>query len=278
MLASTLEILNRELSKALYETALMMLISTLIGISVGLLMGLYLYLTSEEKFYKNTPINMVIGTIVNIVRSIPFIILVVFSLPLTFLITGTKIGPIAASVPLSICATVFFARIVEGAFKDVDKGVIEAAFAQGASNFLIIKNVLLVEAAPAIVRGITITFISLIGFSAMAGMVTVPLDVKLTKYELNSILSDCEPIVMLVSNAHLQMALELQKELTCIKDIIVMDEPNSDMTCKSLYNLPDNYEARWRPRSSKSTAFIIYTSGTTGSPKGVEISFANMLV
>lgn len=113
--------------------------------------------------------------------------------------------------------------------------------------------------------------------SAMAGMVTVPLDVKLTKYELNSILSDCEPIVMLVSNAHLQMALELQKELTCIKDIIVMDEPNSDMTCKSLYNLPDNYEARWRPRSSKSTAFIIYTSGTTGSPKGVEISFANML-
>lgn len=171
MLASTLEILSRELSKALYETALMMLISTLISISVGLVMGLYLYLTSEDKFYKNAPVNVVIGTIVNIVRSIPFIILVVFSLPLTFLITGTKIGPIAASVPLSICATVFFARIVEGAFKDVDKGVIEAAFAQGASNFLIIKDVLLVEAAPAIVRGITITFISLIGFSAMAGMV-----------------------------------------------------------------------------------------------------------
>ena len=113
--------------------------------------------------------------------------------------------------------------------------------------------------------------------SAMAGMVTVPLDVKLTKYELNSILSDCEPIVMLVSNAHLQMALELQKELTCIKDIIVMDEPNSDMTCKSLYNLPDNYEARWRPRSSKSTAFIIYTSGTTGHPKGAMLSHGNML-
>ena len=113
--------------------------------------------------------------------------------------------------------------------------------------------------------------------SAMAGMVTVPLDVKLTKYELHSILSDCEPIVMLVSSTYLYMAIELQKELPCIKDIIVMDEPYADMTCKSLYNLPDNYEARWRPRSSKSTAFIIYTSGTTGSPKGVEISFSNML-
>ena len=113
--------------------------------------------------------------------------------------------------------------------------------------------------------------------SAMAGMVTVPLDVKLTKYELHSILSDCEPIVILVSSTYLYMAIELQKELPCIKDIIVMDEPYADMTCKSLYNLPDNYEARWRPRSSKSTAFIIYTSGTTGSPKGVEISFLNML-
>ena len=113
--------------------------------------------------------------------------------------------------------------------------------------------------------------------SAMAGMITVPLDVKLTKYELHSILSDCEPIVILVSSTYLHMAIELQKELPCIKDIIVMDEPYADMTCKSLYNLPDNYEARWRPRSSKSTAFIIYTSGTTGSPKGVEISFSNML-
>ena len=113
--------------------------------------------------------------------------------------------------------------------------------------------------------------------SAMAGMVTVPLDVKLTKYELHSILSDCEPIVMLVSANYLQTALELKKELGCIKEIIMMDEPYSDIECKSLYNLPDNYEARWRPRSSKSTAFIIYTSGTTGSPKGVEISFGNML-
>ena len=113
--------------------------------------------------------------------------------------------------------------------------------------------------------------------SAMAGMITVPLDVKLTKYELINILSDCEPCVMLVSRAHLEMAVALQKELPFLKNIIVMDEPAAGEDYKSLYNLPDNYEARWRPRSSKSTAFIIYTSGTTGAPKGVEISFLNML-
>ena len=113
--------------------------------------------------------------------------------------------------------------------------------------------------------------------SAMAGMISVPLDIKLTKYELINILSDCEPCVMLVSRAHLEMAVELQKELPFLKNIIVMDEPIGEEEYKSLYNLPENYEARWRPRSSKSTAFIIYTSGTTGSPKGVEISFLNML-
>lgn len=102
--------------------------------------------------------------------------------------------------------------------------------------------------------------------SAMTGMITVPLDVKLTKYELHSILSDCEPSVMLVSETYIEKAAELQKELPFIKDIIVMDEPHPNQGYKSLYNLPENYEARWRPRSLKSTAFIIYTSGTTGAP------------
>ena len=113
--------------------------------------------------------------------------------------------------------------------------------------------------------------------SAMAGMITVPLDIKLTKYELTSILSDCEPSVILVSDAYVEKAVELQKELPFIKDIIVMDEPHPNQKYKSLYNLPEKYEARWRPSSSKSTAFIIYTSGTTGAPKGVEISFLNMM-
>jgi len=113
--------------------------------------------------------------------------------------------------------------------------------------------------------------------SAMAGMETVPLDIKLTKYELINILSDCEPRLMLVSMACLPKALELQKELPFLKDIIVMDEPPVGSPYTSLYNIPENYEAKWRPRSSKATAFIIYTSGTTGNPKGVEISFGNIM-
>lgn len=113
--------------------------------------------------------------------------------------------------------------------------------------------------------------------SIMAGLVTVPLDIKLTKYELKSILADCLPSVILVSQDYIEKALELQKEVPSIKHIIVMDEPSYNLNLPSLYTIPNNYEGKWCHRSSKSTAFIIYTSGTTGAPKGVEISFRNML-
>lgn len=113
--------------------------------------------------------------------------------------------------------------------------------------------------------------------SILAGMTTVPLDVKLTKYELKSILSDCEPVVMLVSQSHIQTALDLQKELPSLKYILVMDEPSYNLGLTSIYELPNNYDSKWRHRSAKSTVFIIYTSGTTGSPKGVEITFGNMM-
>lgn len=113
--------------------------------------------------------------------------------------------------------------------------------------------------------------------SVMAGLVTVPLDIKLTKYELKSILSDCRPSIILVSQDYIEKALELRKEVDSIKHIIVMDEPTYNLNLPCLYTLPNNYEGKWRHRSSKSTAFIIYTSGTTGAPKGVEISFRNML-
>lgn len=171
MYEGTVVILQRELWKAFYETAIMLIISISFSTVVGMVMGLYLYLTSHDFFNKNMIANNVIGWTINIIRSIPFIILVVFTLPFTYLVTGTKIGPVAAAVPLSIAATALFARIVESSLRSVNPGVIEAAFAQGASNGLIIRDVILVEAAPSIVRGITIIFISLIGFSAMAGMV-----------------------------------------------------------------------------------------------------------
>jgi len=112
--------------------------------------------------------------------------------------------------------------------------------------------------------------------SVLAGMTTVPLDIKLTKYELKSILLDCEPTVMIVSQAFIKTALELQQEVPSIKEILVNDEPSYNLCFKSIYDVPNEYQGKWRFRSSKSTALIIYTSGTTGSPKGVEISFANM--
>lgn len=172
LIESTINILRNEFVKSIYETALMIGISFSLSLIFGLTLGFILYLTSGKTFFEKTiSLNKTVSAFINIIRSIPFIILVVFSLPLTFILVGTKIGPIAASVPLSIAAIVFFARLVESALKEVDAGVIEAAIATGASHFLIIKNVLLVEAAPAIVRGITITFINLIGCSAMAGMV-----------------------------------------------------------------------------------------------------------
>lgn len=113
--------------------------------------------------------------------------------------------------------------------------------------------------------------------SVISGMITVPLDVKLTKYELKSILTDCEPSVILVSKAHLEMAKFLKEEIPSLKEILLVDEPSYNIDTKSIYQLADNYNYKWSFRSSKSTAFIIYTSGTTGAPKGVEISFENML-
>ena len=105
------------------------------------------------------------------IRSLPFIILIIVLQPLARLVVGTSIGPIAASVSLAIAAIAFYARLVEGAFSEVDKGVIEAAVATGASMPLIIRKVLFVEATPALVRALTVTFVSVIGYSAMAGCV-----------------------------------------------------------------------------------------------------------
>lgn len=113
--------------------------------------------------------------------------------------------------------------------------------------------------------------------SVIAGMVSVPLDVKLTKYELKSILSDCEPSVIMVSESYVEMARYLKDVIPSIKEVILMDEPSCNIEEKSIYELPDNYDYKWRFRNSGSTAFIIYTSGTTGAPKGVEITFSNMM-
>ena len=165
----TLEIIQSEFAQASFETFEMVLISMIAAAILGTILGLVLHLASI--FYKNRVVNGITGTIINVIRSLPFIILIIVLQPLARLVVGTSIGPIAASVSLAIAAIAFYARLVEGAFSEVDKGVIEAAVATGASMPLIIRKVLFVEATPALVRALTVTFVSVIGYSAMAGAV-----------------------------------------------------------------------------------------------------------
>ncbi|MCM3720277.1 methionine ABC transporter permease [Fictibacillus phosphorivorans] len=149
----------------------MVAISLGVALIVGLPLGIALFVTDRGLFFENVWIKQVAGVLVNLIRSVPFIILLVALLPLTQLITGTTIGPTAASVSLSVAAIPFFARLVETSLREIDKGVIEAAVAVGATPWMIIREVLLPEAKPGIVQAITVTAISLLGYSAMAGIV-----------------------------------------------------------------------------------------------------------
>ena len=162
-----LELIRRSLS----ETGYMVLVSLIAAVLIGGLLGLLLYLTSEKLFVKNKVINSILGVVLNIVRSIPFLILMIFLLPLTALIVGTKIGTTAVIVPLSIASIAFFARLAEASFSEVDRGVIEAAIASGAKKVNIILKILIPEAAVSLIKNITVTAISILGFSAMAGLI-----------------------------------------------------------------------------------------------------------
>jgi D-methionine transport system permease protein len=160
-----------DLNQAFLETLYMVGISLLIAVVIGLPLGVLLFTTDKGLFLENRFVKSIVGFIVNMVRSIPFIILLVALLPLTKILTGDVIGPTAASVSLSVAGIPFFARIVETALKEIDKGVIEASVSVGASPWMIIKDVLLPEAKPAVIQGVTITAISLIAYSAMAGTI-----------------------------------------------------------------------------------------------------------
>ncbi|WP_434511802.1 methionine ABC transporter permease [Desulfitobacterium sp. AusDCA] len=160
-----------EINSAFFQTLYMISISLGIAILIGLPIGVLLYITDKGLFLENRVLQNILGFVVNMVRSIPFIILLVALIPMTDFLVGTTIGPTAASVSLSVAAIPFFARIVESALREIDKGVIEAAIAAGATPWMIIKEVLLLEARSGIISGVTLTLISLIGFSAMAGTV-----------------------------------------------------------------------------------------------------------
>ncbi|MBM7551990.1 ABC transporter permease subunit [Thalassobacillus pellis] len=160
-----------EINQAFLETLYMVGISLGVAVLIGLPLGVILFVTDKGLFLENGPVKTVVGFIVNMVRSIPFIILLVALIPITQWIVGTTIGPTAASVSLSVAAIPFFARIVETSLREIDKGVIEASVAVGASPWMIIKDVLLPEAKPSIIQGLTLTAISLVAYSAMAGVV-----------------------------------------------------------------------------------------------------------
>ncbi|WP_214845325.1 methionine ABC transporter permease [Exiguobacterium sp. S90] len=160
-----------DLTKALGETAFMVGISLAFAIIIGIPLGILLFITDRGLFFQNVFIRTTLDFAINIVRSLPFIILLVALIPLTQLITKTTIGPAAASVSLSVAAIPFLARLVETSLREIPPGLIEAAEACGAKPLHIIISVLLPEALPGIIQGLTLTLISLIGFSAMAGIV-----------------------------------------------------------------------------------------------------------
>jgi D-methionine transport system permease protein len=160
-----------DLSKAFIETFQMVGISLALSIVVGIPLGLVLFITDRGLFWENRLVHVLGGLLINVVRSTPYVILLVLLLPITQKLIGTTIGPLAAAVSLSVAAVAFYARLVQGSLCEVDPGVIEAATAFGASPLQIIREVLLIESLPGLLRGLTITAISLIGYSAMAGIV-----------------------------------------------------------------------------------------------------------
>ena len=166
-----LQELGPDLVSAFGETFLMVGVSLALSIIIGIPLGLLLFVTDKGLFLQNRLLNFVGGISVNIIRSVPFVILLVLVLPLTQKLIGSTIGPGAASVPLSIAAIAFYARLVQVSLCEVDRGVIEAATATGATPVQIIYHVLLPESLPGLLRGLTVTAVSLVGYSAMAGIV-----------------------------------------------------------------------------------------------------------
>lgn len=163
--------LKSDIIEALAQTGYMVLISLITAVIAGGLLGILLYTSSSQFFFKNEILKKIVGFVLNIIRSVPFLILMILLLPLSKLIVGTKIGPDAVIVPLSIASTAFFARLAEASFSDVNNGIIEAAFSSGASKSRIIFSIIIPESLPSLVKNITVTAISVLGFSAMAGLV-----------------------------------------------------------------------------------------------------------
>jgi D-methionine transport system permease protein len=159
------------LGQATLETLYMVAASVAIGTAVGLPLGVLLATSGRGEMFEAPIFQKIVGPIVNATRSVPFIILAVAIIPFTRLVVGTSIGTSAAIVPLTVAAIPFIARIIEGAVREVDAGLVEAAQAMGARPMQVVTKVLLPEALPGIIHGLTLTAVTLIGYSAMVGAV-----------------------------------------------------------------------------------------------------------
>lgn len=153
------------------ETLYMVFLAAILALIIGLPFGIVLVITEKGHIAQSPKINKVLGTIINVFRSFPFIILIVILLPLSRIVVGTSLGSTAAVVPLSIGSAPFLARIIENSLKEVERGKIEAALAMGATNFKIITRVIIPEALPSLIRGITLAIITITGFTASAGAI-----------------------------------------------------------------------------------------------------------
>lgn len=156
---------------SLLETVYMVLLSTLFSLVLGVPLGIILTITDKGHIKEMPGFNKILSSIINIMRSVPFIILIIAIFPLSRLLVGTTIGSTAAIVPLSIAAAPFVARIIESSLKEVNFGIIEASISMGASPLQIIFKVMLPEALPSLILGITLTIINILGYSAMAGAI-----------------------------------------------------------------------------------------------------------
>lgn len=156
---------------SIIQTLYMVFASAVLSLLIGFPLGVLLVITKKDNIWEKPMFNKILGSIINILRSLPFLILMILVFPLSRILVGTTIGTTATIVPLSVAAAPFVARIIESSLKEVDKGVIELSLSMGATIPQIITKVLIPEAFPSIILGITLTIINLIGYSAMAGAI-----------------------------------------------------------------------------------------------------------
>lgn len=206
---------------SLLETLYMVFFSTIFSLTIGFPLGILLVITEKNGIWKKPLLNQVLNVIINILRSFPFIILMILVFPLSKLIVGSTIGTTATIVPLSIAAAPFVARVIETALKEVDSGIIEASLSMGATVPQIVFKVLIPEAMPSLIMGVTLTIINLIGYSAMAGAIgggglgDLAIRYGLYRFETNIMITSVIIIIILVQGIQIlgnKLAISIDKK------------------------------------------------------------------